>query len=226
MIPSGLGAFVVLLALVPGWLYLRLRSQLRPTSRRSTLDELLEVVAVGFGTTGVAALAVALVPHSWLPFTLNIDEWAYLGETYLRDNVRGAAATAAVILGVALAIASLLHLVDRRNRRPEFHPEGSVWVLSLGARPEGKVPWVGLTLDDGRLVEGVLHSFSLETQTDDRDVALMGPLRVRSPNELEGRWVKVDRLIVPYRRIDHIVVLHVDERERAPRPRRWQRFRR
>ncbi len=48
VLPEGLGVLVIALALVPGWLYLRLREQLRPPSAATGLSQLLErVTGVG-----------------------------------------------------------------------------------------------------------------------------------------------------------------------------------
>ena len=62
MLPPDAVMFGLLLALVPGWVYLRLRSNVNAGLPRTGLDELLEVIAVGFATTGVAVALWALIP--------------------------------------------------------------------------------------------------------------------------------------------------------------------
>ena len=199
----------------PGWIYLRLRERLRPPSQATGIHELLEVVTVGLATTGASATAVALAPHRWLPFLVDLDTWTAQGHVYLRDHVRAVIVTAFAIFVLALSFAYVVHRVQRFRLPAEFRPQGSVWVHALGKRPEGMVPWVGLSLDDGRLVEGVLHSFSLvEDDTDQRDIALQRPIRMThqegaTPQELPD----LDRLIVSSQAIKYIAVAWVAERK-------------
>ena len=173
MPPGGLGAAIVLLALIPGWLHLRLRERLAPSPRATGLVELLGVLAVGLSTTGVSTVIVALVPHSWTPGLLDLDGWINGGDAYLRQHIRAAATSVGLIFVLAVAIAWLLYLPLQFRRPAEFQPHGSVWVHALGARPKGRVPWIGVQLRDGKFVEGLLHSYSLaEGSSDERDVAL------------------------------------------------------
>jgi Family of unknown function (DUF6338) len=62
VLPSGVLTVGLLVALVPGRVYLRLRSTANAALPRAGLDELLEVVAVGFATTGIAVALWALIP--------------------------------------------------------------------------------------------------------------------------------------------------------------------
>jgi hypothetical protein len=227
LIPGDVGIGLLLLALVPGWLYLRLRERLRPQSGSTGLGELIEILAVGLATTGVAAFILLVVlPHGWLPFLLDVEAWAKGGETYLLNNVRLAAATALVILAAACAIAYGVYSLKRLRTPSEFRPQGSVWVHALGARPKGTVPWVGLKLDDGRLVEGLLHSYSLtEGAPEMRDIALQPPMRVTDPGQL-ARPLSLNRLIVSGKQIAEIAVVHAPEAVRPAagllaRLRRW-----
>jgi len=49
--PATLGTLLLVLALVPGWVYLRLVERLQPPSGTSGLHQILEVLAVGVATT-------------------------------------------------------------------------------------------------------------------------------------------------------------------------------
>jgi hypothetical protein len=73
MIPSGLAALLLVLALVPGWYYVRLTSRLRTRTKAAGVQELLEFVSVGALTIGAAVLVVVLLPHRWHPWTLDAD---------------------------------------------------------------------------------------------------------------------------------------------------------
>lgn len=201
MVPGDIGGVLLLLALIPGWLYLRLQERLRPPSGTTGLGELLEVVAVGLATTGISAVAVALSPHCLAPFLLDVDAWSAGGDAYLRAHVRLALSSLVVVLLLAVGVAYGLYWLQRRRLPAEFRPQGNVWVHALGARPKGTVPWVGLQLADGRLVEGLLHGYTLDGSTDERDVALSRPIRVTAPSGNAPQALQnLDRLIVPDRK--------------------------
>ncbi len=203
--------------MVPGWLYIRLRERLRPPSAATGLSQLLEVAAVGLLTTGVSAFILALLPHRWLPWLVDVQAWARVGNDYLRQNVRAGVVSAAAVLGLASLVAVALHLAERRRSSDRFDPESSVWGQALGVRPGGTVPWVGLQLRNGRLVEGVLHSLSLgQEDQDERDIALARPIRVTDPGR-PAHPVEIDRVVVPAREILHINVIHIPEATAANR---------
>lgn len=215
MLPGGAIATLLLLALIPGWLHLRLRERLRPARETTGLGELLEVVAIGLVTTGTSVLLVVMVPPSWMPFLLDVEVLANGGNDYVSENIRSVITSVVVVLLVAAAIAYVLYRLERHlgPRPPEFRAQGSVWTRALGERPAGTVPWVGLTLTDGRGVEGVLDSFTVGGGPDDRDIALTQPIRVTmlggAPTHLE-----LDRVVVPDRSVAYIGIVHVPERAR------------
>jgi hypothetical protein len=88
---SGL-ALVALLALVPGWVFLRLRQRHTPMPQPAGLGQLLEVLGVGLATTGTAAAVLVAVPHRWLPFLADIDAWALAGGGYAAAHPRNVSA--------------------------------------------------------------------------------------------------------------------------------------
>ena len=213
MLPSSIAVSVMLLALVPGWFHLRLRERLAPASTATGLSELLEVLAIGMATTGVSGAVLVFVPHHWLPFLVDVDSWAREGTIYLRSHVRDATLSGVAVLALALAIAYLLYLPLRLTRPAEFRAQGSVWVHAIGARPKGRVPWVGIQLKDGKLVEGLLHSYSLsEGPLEERDVALGRPIRVSLAPGQPAECLDLDRLVVPGNAISYIAIVHARER--------------
>ncbi len=219
--PATVAALLIALALVPGWLYLRLIERLQPRSGTSGLHQLLEVLAVGVATTGVSVIVVVLVPHRWMPFTLDVSAWVSKGDSYLRDHVRSATWSLALVFALAVLLACVLYWLRARKKPAEFRSQGNVWVHSLGDRPTDKVPYVGLQLKDGRLVEGPLHSYTFDAEPGKRDVALSGPIRVTAagggvaqPNP------SLDRLIVPESQIEYITVIHVPAKGTGKRRRR------
>lgn len=90
----------------------------------------------------------------------NIDAWAETGSAYGASHPRQILATGAMVL----VLASLLAWCgDRvlRSDRTELYLGPGVWVYALHERPAGTVAYLGVVLQDGTLVEEVLHSFSL-----------------------------------------------------------------
>jgi hypothetical protein len=172
------------------------------------LSELIEIVAIGLATTGVSLLVVAMVP---LHFTIDVADWATGGTDYLAKHARAAIGTVALTLLLAVALAIGLHHLQIRRTRPEFHPEGSVWVHALGTLSKGSVPWVSLKLTDGRLLEGLLHSYSLDDLGEQRDVALQAPIRIIDTPGGEPRSIAAHRVIMPFRKIDHILIVELPE---------------
>lgn len=168
-------------------------------------------MAVGLLTTGTSAALLALIPRSWLPFLIDVEAWAGEGDAYLRQHVRPSILSAGAVLAVGMVIACGLHKLQSARARDKFDPESSVWGQALAARPVGAVPWVGLQLRNGQLVEGLLHSLSLGVgDQDERDVDLARPIRVTDPGA-GSRLVGLDRFIVSAREILHISVIHVPE---------------
>jgi flagellar biogenesis protein FliO len=206
--PVTVTALLVVLALVPGWVYLRLVERLGPRSSDSPLHQLLEVLAVGAATTGVSAFVVAVLPHRWLPFTLDIGAWATGGPDYLRVHWRSAAGSVAMIFILATILAVVFYGVRAWSKPPEFESHNN-WVQSLGNRPAGTAVWVGLHLEDGRGVEGVLHSYSLDEDPAKRDVTLAKPIRITEKGAVEVQYLlNLDRLMVPASKITFIGVVH------------------
>jgi hypothetical protein len=205
--PATLGALLLVLALVPGWLYLRLVERLQPPSTTTGLHQLLEVLAVGVATTGVSAMAVALVPHRLLPFTLDLSGWSTKGGAYLRTHARAAVWSVALVFVVAVLLAYGLYWIRARRKPAEFDSTGDVWINSIGARPADKHPYVGLQLNDGSFVEGALHAYTFGAEPGKRDLALSSPIRFTPSGETEAQWVSgIDRLVVPESRIEWITV--------------------
>jgi hypothetical protein len=147
---------------------------------------------------------------------IDLEAWAAVGNDHLRDNVRTSLISVGVVLGLASLAAVALHLLQRAGSSDRFDAESSVWGQALGRRPEGTVPWVGLELRNGQLLEGVLHSLSLgHEDQDERDIALTRPIRVTDKGQL-ARSVQADRVIVPAREILYISVIHGPEAGATP----------
>lgn len=210
-LPASLAVLCVLFALVPGWLYLQKIERTRPPSSDSGLRELLQVLAVGLGTTGVAIVVAVLVPNDWVPFLLDLDKLEGEGLTYAQTNLRKAILTAGTLLLVACVAAQLLYFVRSRKTPPTFRPSGDVWVYALGDFPKGVVPHIGVIVTDGTLYEGVLHSYTLNPEASEvRDIALKDRIRMTGPQTTTAQSFDVDRLIISASQIRLISVTYVD----------------
>ena len=171
---------------------------------------------MGLLTTGISVLVLSLIPHRLLPWLIDLEAWAAVGNDHLRHNVRNTVISVALVLGLALLAAFALYGYQWARSSEKFNRESSVWGQALGRRPKGTAPWVGLQLRDGPFVEGVLHSLSLgQENQDERDISLTRPIRVTDDGE-QARYVEIDRLIVPAREIRYISVIHAPEADTSP----------
>lgn len=173
--PATLTALLLVLALVPGWFHLHLIERVRPASRATGLNQLLEVVAVGVATTGVSVAATVLVPHRVVPFALDINAWATTGNAYLRWHLQAAVWSLVLTFALALAMAYLLYRVRARGSLEEFKANDSVWMHAIGQRPVGTVPWITLGLSDDSVVEGSLLAYDRRGRREARH-------RAQAPN--------------------------------------------
>ena len=87
MLPDVPFAFLALLALLPGWIFVRLAETKTERPDRSQLAELLELAAVGFSTIAVSAFIVAWLSITSHPSRLfNVEAWAHTRHQYLGDH--------------------------------------------------------------------------------------------------------------------------------------------
>jgi len=197
VLPSSYLAAAFLLALVPGWTYLRLRARRDPALPRTGLDQMLEVVAVGLMTTGMAVALWALLPASWTHLADVTKLAGTHGDAYAQGHVRRDVSTLLVVFVLAEALAYSLFALLHRGRRQEFARE-TVWAGALGTRPTGQ-PWITVEMRDGRLIEGWLYAYPTGDEHEHRDLALQGtpsaPLRVTKPGQ-PPQHHPADRLIL------------------------------
>jgi hypothetical protein len=106
---------------------------------------------------------------------------------------------------LALALYAALHL---RRSKQRFVRQ-SAWTMALGNRPAGKVPWMGLQLEDGRLIEGQLFSYSTDLAEGNRDIALATPIFVTTP---QGKKLvsPLERVVFSEEKISHVGLVFLD----------------
>ncbi|MGM5066618.1 DUF6338 family protein [Rhodococcus qingshengii] len=210
-LPASLAVVCILFSLVPGWLYLEKIEKTRPPAHSGGLRELLHVLAVGMGTTGLAIVLVVLLPAGWPSFALDRSELEIHGLRYAQSNLRETVLTAVAILVLACVFAQLLFWIRTHKTPKTFRPLGDVWVHSLGDFPEGALLYVGVTATDGTLYEGILHSYTVNPDDPEvRDIALKNPIRLTGPETTTSKKIAINRLIIPASRISSISVQCLD----------------
>lgn len=203
-------ALLVLLGLVPGWVFWSLGARHHPRGSRSTLSEVLELVAVGVLTTGVALLVWVLVDGLRVQSLLSASGWATGGEPYLTRHIPQAAFTAFLVMvcasGAAFGLSKSVH------RGPRIHdPGGVVWWNAIQDHAVGQQAYVGVMLDDGMLVEGLITGFTTDdTAGTGRDLALAAPIRVTPGGAATSVRQQVDRILIPERLTRWVTVRYVD----------------
>lgn len=169
MLPSSSFAALLLVALIPGYAYLRLSEDARRPRANSALEEFLEVFAVGLGTTGLATLGVILL---WPDEVVGTLEKASLDSP---DSLRRAVVLTALVVLLALGLACIgAWATQIPGKGSSYSP--NVWRSTLGLRRKDHLPYVVLELkDDSRRVQGVLHSYTTLDGDHPRDIALLEP---------------------------------------------------
>lgn len=194
MFPGSVTAALLLLALVPGYLFLRLTESVRRPREDTALAEVLEVCAVGLGTTGVAVLVgIYFWPNSV----------RRLHDATLSDpgSIRFAAVAIVGTLAASLLISATLS-VAVRGLSNERYARNGVWSATLGLSKPGHLPHAMVRLKDGRSIDGVLHAYTTVDGETPRDIALVAPIGLT----VRGARTKLDTeyLIVSGDQIDLI----------------------
>jgi hypothetical protein len=173
VLPASAVATALLLSLVPGWFFLRLTEKARRPRHQSDLQEVLELVTVGVLTTGLAVAAVAILRPAGV---LNLD----IPPTEARDLRELASSVVGTFL-LALGFAWVFAWIAiKRSPAPQSSLGTSVWwdILRAEKIPPGMLPYALVTLNDDTTVEGVLATYTWQSDTSHyRDIALRAPIR-------------------------------------------------
>lgn len=210
MLPGSLGAVLILLALIPGWIYYTRREQFLPSPSRSGLGELLQVAAAGLAFTGLSLCGwMAFSPRITHLGFFDFDKWAESGTIYITSNPVPTVYSLSLIIGLAVGLAFLLSWIQRWKVPPRYS-SSPTWEQTLGTGPKDQVAWIGIETTDGRLVEGLLHSYDLDAPGEGpRDIALKRPIFVTGEDE-ERLPSEVERVIFSSTEIRHLTVQFVD----------------
>ncbi len=204
-----IGVLTVLLAVGPGYAFLRVVEPRRYRWEHSPLLELTELLIVGAASTAATmtvavAIAAGLGEVSWR--SLLRDPSAYL-------RVRPGP-TLAIFAGAVLGSYILAHYAARflyRDVEPLRSP-GTVWTNAVEASrdanlvdlvrgavdpPEGLPVLTTVELRDGRTVAGYLFDCSEEDDIGKRDLSLRAPIQVSADGTDDFVELLADFIVIP-----------------------------
>jgi hypothetical protein len=207
MLPGGTIAAAFILALIPGWLFLRFTDRSRQPRAQSSLQELLEVVAVGLATSGAALLFWGWARPDAIFSLMRQPDSA----NELQVSLWSATTVLAMAPGLSLLAAWLA-----RRLRPESYSLGVWWeVLTKEHIPAGHTAHIAIDLGDGLAVDGVLHAYTWSDDAAHRDISLEAPIRfTRASGEIATSF---DRVVIPGDEIKHLSLQYVPQApERYP----------
>jgi hypothetical protein len=207
---SALGLLVVL-ALVPGYFYLRLTKDVhRPQEQSSTVADVLEVATAGIVTTGGAVLLAALALPGRVAHALHVLQEPTQQLSGRDVRYVGIASLCLVVCAVGFA-----YLASRSARRVlGSRYSASVMRAALGKPEQGHRQAVGVWLADGSTVDGFLHAYSLADDPDTRSVALSSPLR-RQTADGQVTHLPFDYFLAFGEEIRHVVVKNIPRKSDA-----------
>ncbi|MEU1311994.1 DUF6338 family protein [Streptomyces cinnamoneus] len=190
--PSGFtGLLVLLLAGVPGYLYVFCYERRTPRDALSAGREAVELFAVGALATVAATLVALSLAELWsglLPLAALGAGWDHV----LRHPGQVLASSGLVLSLSAGLCAGLGHLLGSRSAFARRHRvlAGTVWhgvltdpcVLRRPGEPSVETRrFVAVHLTDGLRVEGYLERVSQHAETAMRDIALSRPIALTPP---------------------------------------------
>lgn len=213
MIPQTLlGVVIFVVAVAPGYSYLRFAERRAPRPDRSRLMEAAELLGIGSALLAVASAATIGLGVRWPEVFVNLRAWAASGSQYLGDEpYRGLASVAAVLL-IAHAAAYPLARLTHRGARASLHPAVSVWHQVLGEDIETTAKFLALQLRSGRVVEGYLRAYSIDTPLVDREISLQAPIFVTH----DGQRQLIAATSMIFRGEDIAEIGVVDDPDHAP----------
>lgn len=204
MLPASAVAAALLLSLVPGWIFLRLTEKARRPRHQSDLQEVLELIAVGVLTTGLAVAAVAVFRPAGV---LNL-KFPPTDARELRELALSVVGTFLLALGFAVAFAFAFRSTSAAKKSSLVT---SVWwdILSAEKVPPGMAPYALVTLNDDTLVEGIVSAFTWQSDSSHhRDIALRAPIRFPVGGG-KSRKPPYDRLLIAGTDIKQLALKYV-----------------
>jgi hypothetical protein len=182
VIPTTITGIVILLLLVlPGFVFVTLRERHQPARKLSVLRETSAVLAATLGAYLVPFVATVVVALIWSAFRADLA--SALGSPTTYESVHPFR-TAVFVVAWVLAGAAVACLLGSRWVGRRFSSEGgSAWWKMFepaGLKPETYDVEVTATLTDGSTITGTLYSWSRDGEdTPDRELVLQQPLWIQ-----------------------------------------------
>jgi hypothetical protein len=178
VIPTTLAGLVLFMAsLGPGYVYVRVAERRVSRPDRSPLLEAAELLVIGALTTTVISMLVILGAREI--GLIDVDAARREGLGYLLLHPLRGFTTLTAIFVLSYLVAGLAALAVNRGRLPTQQP-GTVWGEVLGRNKSTHDAIATVELRDGRMLQGQLASYTLDTAADGRELALQAPMRQRA----------------------------------------------
>lgn len=218
--PSETGVFLVLIALVPGWWFLRRRERVTGDQHSSNLDELLQVLVAGLATTGIPLAILLLWPTEHLPlWILNVEQWLAQGDSYLRGHLPALVLTSVAVLVTAILIAHTAANCWPSPRRT-LNDRSSMWVNTIDTEGNPGHKYISTELQDGRVFEGYLFGITPDGPVDEQVLSIEKPIIIKSDSGEEGEPYPVDRVALPISQLRYVSVKTIPAANSLPTFRR------
>jgi hypothetical protein len=203
-----LGLALFVLAVTPGYIYLRVAERRAPRPERSPLLLTVELIVIGTGATLLTVLGIAGLLGLLSVEPVDVGEWLRTGSVYANSHLLPLTLVFCVVIVLSNLGTGLVAYWLHKGKRPGFQPSGSVWTEIMTRDAGENDVFLSLQLKSGAKVEGYLHSFPLERIDADSEIALQPPIFVAYPDEERRRASKTQRFIVSRGEIAHITVMY------------------
>lgn len=207
MIPGNLlGLLLFLVAVAPGYVFVRTSERFRPLPGRSALLEAAELLVIGATSTTIAGI-IAVVVGQWTDsLFVDIPAWGEAGNSYLRSEPYRVARSIGFVLPVAGVLAYAAARIANRGSRGDVVPGATVWEgVFAPAGDKKRRGWVAAHLKDGSIVEGYLLTYP-SGASDVQAIGLQAPIAFTRVGRSRALVSGVDRAIVEAESIAMIAV--------------------
>jgi len=192
VIPGSLAGLILFAAsLGPGYVYVRVAERRTPRTERSQLLEAAELLVIGALTTTVVAMLVLLGARE--VGLVDVNAVRREGLAYLLLHPLRGCLTLGAIFALSYTVAGLAAYLAHRQEQPSQQP-GTVWREVLGQKKRTHDAWATVELRDGRFLQGQVASYTLDTVSEPRELALAAPIYQRRPSNAEVEDVRGDFL--------------------------------
>jgi len=220
MIPTTLtGILLLLILLLPGFVFITLRERHQPARRLSVFRETSVVLAATTASYAIPAIATGILVWQWPEFRSQVA--AALSDPAMYASHHAFRLTGATLIWVAVGTGIGAALGTKR-----FAPlltgtsGGSAWWELFEPNPRlvtgAFSTEVTATLDDDTLITGRLYSWNRDADDGpDREFTLQAPLWLQPKNESEPFKLDAAAMTISARVIRHLSVRYIVDDEQT-----------